>query len=191
MTEDYPASTLDELFDSFGPGIRNVRREAERLRGTYLTRWMDFEEFVDALIGEYLEVPEHREADMIRGLLPLLPSGRKIEFIQTVVKRVDPTSDAYTLANQALVNRNALAHRPASYIKGIDTDGDDIPVLHFKGGEERVTYINGGDALTLLDRAGESVFNLTMLARPDYLDRLKARTEQWDRDHDGRPHGEE
>jgi len=94
VTDDARRNVLDELAEQFGGG-RNPRKEAEALRGRFLTLWMDFEVSLDTAIGEFLEVPEHRWDAMEYGLLALLPTGRKVDFLQIVVKSVDPASDAF------------------------------------------------------------------------------------------------
>ena len=175
MTDDARRNVLDELAEQFGGG-RNPRKEAEALRGRFLTLWMDFEVSLDTAIGEFLEVPEHRWDAMEYGLLPLLPAGRKVDFLQIVVKSVDPASDAFQLSKRALALRNGLAHRPAaiSVLAERMIEGK-IPTYAYKNGEARLVQLDARDALDELERAHESVTELHLKARPDYIDRMKAR----------------
>jgi hypothetical protein len=171
---------MDEYADKFSEGGRNMRQEAEGLRGRFLTLWMDFEVGLDNIIGEYLEVPECRWDDMVFGLLPLLPAGKKVGFLQIIVKSVDPESDAHSLTHQALVFRNALAHHRAPIaVRSEFLVADHIPTVVYKNGEARVVSIDGDHALRVLEMAQTSVHRLLVKARPDYYERMKARAERW------------
>lgn len=179
MSDDIPQSALDDIVEGLKEhvGGRNLRKEATALRGSYLTRWMDLELNLDMLICEYLEVPENKVADMTDGLLPLIASARaKVEFLNIIVKRVDPESNAYKLTRKAQETRNALAHRPASFASlSNEVMSGAIPFLVYRHGVEQLSHIRTDEALALVDEANEAVFQLTLKARPDYLDRMRTR----------------
>lgn len=179
MRDDAPSNYLDEVAEELAAiGGLNVRQEAARLRGAYLSRWMDLEFNLDELIAEYLEVPESKRSAMIEGFLPLVASARaKVEFVNISVKRVDPDSDAYRLARKAQETRNALAHRAAP-LAHIPSAGEaaSIPFYIYRHGEQQRTHIVADEALALVDAANEAIFQLTLKARPDYTERQHQRT---------------
>jgi hypothetical protein len=180
MTEK--SQELDEL-DSIAEylrelqGGRNLRTETAQLRGRYLSGWMDLELNLDELITEYLEVPDGKRDDMTDGLLPAITSvNAKVEFLKIIVQRVDPSSEAYSLTQKAQLTRNALAHRAAGWAEvSPEVQAGAVPVVDYKHGRRRVTYIQPNEALRGLRAAAEAIFQLTVMARPDYVDRLKAR----------------
>ena len=192
MTEEPEPDYLDEFVDNLMhlTGGRNLRREAAALRGDYLTRWMDLELNLDELISEYLEVPDHRRRDMTDGFLPLIASVRaKVDFLRIVVERVDSASQAYQLVRQAQELRNKLAHRPANFAAATtEVSAGAIPFVAYRRGVESVVYVTPSEALELVSAAKEAVFQLTLRARPDYLDRMRKRVESWT---DAMPSGEE
>lgn len=158
-------------------GGRNLRTETAQLRGRYLSGWTDLELNLDELITEYLEVPDWKRDDMTDGLLPAITSvNAKVEFLKIIVQRVDPSSEAYSLTQKAQVTRNALAHRAAGWAHvSPEIQAGAVPVVDYKQGRQRVTYIQPSEALLGLRAAVEAIFQLTLRARPDYVDRLKAR----------------
>ena len=180
MSEEITPDVLDEVAEDLKvhTGGRNLRREASALRGAYLTKWMDLELNLDELIAEYLEIPDSKRGAMTDGLLPLVASARaKVEFLNIVVKRVDPDSNAYRLTRKAQETRNALAHRPANFATISDeVVAGAIPFFVYKHGVRQPAYLTANDALALVESANEAIFNLTMKARPDYLERMRKRT---------------
>ena len=178
--EDSMSNALDDFADKLSAlnGGRNLRQEAAALRGAYLTRWMDLELNLDELIAEYLEVPEGKRDIMTDGFLPLITSARmKVEFLNIVVKRVDPDSDAYRLTRKAQETRNALAHRPANFtFVSPEAAAGAIPFYVYRHGVHQTTPITARDALALVDSANDAIFDLTVKARPDYLERMQERS---------------
>ncbi|MFC7595770.1 hypothetical protein ACFQU3_10665 [Terrabacter sp. GCM10028922] len=180
MEDDHEDDALDQIAEDFKKytGGRNMRTEAAALRGTYLSRWMDLELNLDELITEYLEVPDSKREDMTDGLLPEIMSVNvKVEFLELIVRRVDPTSKAHTLTRQAQVIRNALAHKAANWADiSPEVQAGAIAVVNYKGGRRRTTYIEPNVALSGLKAAIDAIYELTLKARPDYVERMKART---------------
>jgi hypothetical protein len=180
MSESHELDALDEVAEDLAKynGGRNLRKEASSLRGTYLSRWMDLELNLDELITEYLEIPDQKRDDMSDGLLPAITSvNAKIEFLRIIVQRVNPASRAYSLTRKAQMTRNALAHRAANWADvSPNVQAGAIGVVDYKNGRRRVTYILPSEALQDLRAAAEAIFELTLEARPDYVDRMKART---------------
>lgn len=180
MPESHELDALDQVAEDLAKynGGRNLREEASSLRGIYLSRWMDLELNLDELITEYLEVPDEKRDDMSDGLLPAITSvNAKIEFLKIVVQRVDPASKAHSLTHKAQMTRNQLAHRAANWADvSPNVRAGAIGVVDYKHGRRRVTYILPSEALTELRAAAEAIFELTIVARPDYVERMRART---------------
>ena len=139
---------------------------------------MDLELNLDELIAEYLEIPESKRSAIPMGSYHSSHRHvRRSNFYNIVVKRVDPDSDAYRLTRKAQETRNALAHRPANFATISDeVVAGAIPFVVYKHGLRQPAYITAHDALALVDSANEAIFNLTVKARPDYLERMKKRT---------------
>lgn len=172
-----PGYMQDPLRFAVPPGERDFRAEVARLRGAYLNRWMDYESFLDVVISEFLEVPKCRRSEMLDGLLPLLSTGMKIQFLQVIVKAVAVDSPAHLFAKRAVEDRNHLAHRPAAMsVRSELLQEGCVPVLVFKRGERTLLQINGKEAFERLDAAMGALMELLELARPDYWERVK---EEW------------
>lgn len=180
MSESHELDTLDQIAEALKEynGGRNLRTEAASLRGMYLSRWMDLELNLDELITEYLEVPDAKRDDMTDGLLAAITSvNAKVEFLKIIVHRVDPSSRAHSLTQKAQTTRNVLAHRAANWGDASPEVQDGaIGVVDYKHGRQRITYVLPSEALAVVREAAEAIFELTVKARPDYIDRMKART---------------